>query len=116
MAPVCSFRLQAESLLRLQAEFLLRLQAGVLLIVLLLAGCGSALYGTKDDATIATRVKIALLNDPKLGPLRLDARTSQGVVTLSGTVPSQADADTAVAVARKIPGARDVKSELKIVP
>ena len=87
-----------------------------LLLVVLVAGCGSAIYGTRDDATIATRVKIALLDDPALGPLRLDARTSQGVVTLTGTVNSQAAADAAVALARKVPGARDVKSELKIVP
>jgi osmotically-inducible protein OsmY len=103
MAPACSFRLQAEVLL-------------VLLLVFLLTGCGSAIYGTKDDATIATRVKIALLNDPGVGPLRLDARTAQGVVTLSGTVTSQKEVDAAIAIARKVPGARDVKSELKIVP
>src|SRR5829696_1684689 len=88
----------------------------VLLLILLLAGCGAATYGTRDDATIATRVKIALLNDPTVGPLRLDARTAQGVVTLSGTVKTQAEADTALAVARKVPGARGVTSELKIVP
>jgi len=82
----------------------------------LTAGCGAATSGVKDDGTIATRVKIALLNDPQVGPLRVDARTFQGVVTLSGTVKSQADVDTAIAVARKVRGARDVKSELKIVP
>jgi osmotically-inducible protein OsmY len=88
----------------------------VLLVTLLVTGCGAATSGTKDDATIATRVKIALLNNPEVGPLRLDARTSLGVVTLIGTVKSQAEADTAIAVARKVPGARDVKSDLKIVP
>ena len=94
-----------------------RLQAEVLLLAgFLIAGCGATTSGTKDDPTIATRVKIALLNDPQVGPLRLDARASQGVVTLSGTVKSQAEADTAIAVARKVPGARAVKSDLKIVP
>lgn len=88
----------------------------VLVLVVMLGGCGPAIYGTRDDATIATRVKIALLNDPQVGPLRLDARTSQGIVTLSGTVRSQAEADSAIAVARKVRGARDVRSELKIVP
>ena len=84
--------------------------------LLLVAACGATTSATRDDATISTRVKIALLNDPRVGPLRLDARTFQGVVTLSGTVTSMAEVDTAVAVARKIRGARDVKSELKIVP
>jgi hypothetical protein len=115
MARACSFRLQAEFLFRLQAEFLFR-PAELLLIAFLLTGCGAAISGTRDDQTIATRVKIALLNDPRLGPQRLDARASHGVVTLSGTVKSQAEADAAVAVARRVPGARDVKSELKIVP
>jgi osmotically-inducible protein OsmY len=86
------------------------------LAVLLLAGCGATTAATKDDATISTRVKIALLNDPKLGPLRIDARTFQGVVTLAGTVKSQEEVNAAIAVARTIRGARDVKSELKIVP
>ena len=87
-----------------------------LFAVLLLAACGATTAATKDDATISTRVKIALLNDPQVGPLRIDARTFQGVVTLTGTVKSQAEADAAVAAARKVRGARDVKSELKIVP
>jgi osmotically-inducible protein OsmY len=91
-------------------------KAQVLLLVLMLAACGASLYGTKDDQTIATRVKIALLNDARVGPQRLDARVSQGVVTLSGTVKSQSDVDAAIAVARKVPGARGVKSELTIVP
>lgn len=93
-----------------------RTPAHLLLVVLLLTGCGATTYGLKDDATIATRVKIALLNDPRVGPRRLDARALNGVVTLSGTVASQADVNAAVAAARKVPGARDVKSELKIVP
>ena len=64
--------------------------------------------------TISTKVKIELLADPALGALRLDASTLNGVVTLSGTVPSQADADRAVAAAKRVPGVRGVKSELKI--
>jgi osmotically-inducible protein OsmY len=48
--------------------------------------------------------------------MRLDVKTFQGVVTLSGTVNSQADVDAAVAAARKIQGVREVKAELKIVP
>lgn len=88
----------------------------LLILVLLLGACGAATGGTSDDATISTRVKIALLNDPQVGPCRIDARTFQGVVTLSGSVGSQAEVDQAIAVARRIVGAKDVKSELKIVP
>ena len=91
-------------------------RADVVLLALLLTGCGAATSGTKDDQTIATRVKIALLNDPRVAAQRLDARAFQGVVTLSGTVRSQADVEAAIAAARRVPGARGVKSDLKIVP
>jgi hyperosmotically inducible protein len=82
--------------------------------LLLLGGCGAAASATRDDPSIATHVKIALLNDPQLGGLRLDARTGQRIVTLSGSVPSQADADRAMAIARRVAGVKDVRSELKI--
>jgi hyperosmotically inducible protein len=89
--------------------------AQILTLVLLLSGCAAKTSATTDDASISTRVKIALLSDSQVGSLRLDAKTFQGVVTLSGTVRSQAEADQAIAVARKIKGVRDVKSELRIV-
>jgi type II secretory pathway component PulK len=74
---------------------------------------GCAPHRPADDLTISTKVKIELLADPALGALRLDVSTLNGIVTLSGTVPSQADADRAVAVAKRVSGVRDVKSALK---
>jgi osmotically-inducible protein OsmY len=94
----CSFRLQAE----------------VLVLILLLTGCAARTGRSNDDATTTTRVKIALLNDARVGGLRLEVKTFQGVVTLSGTVKSAADEQAAIAAARTIEGVRDVKSELKI--
>jgi hyperosmotically inducible protein len=91
------------------------LQAALLVLVLLAAGCGAATSSTNDDASISTRVKIALLNDAQVDEYRLDAKTLQRVVTLSGTVKTQADVDRAIAVARKTRGVKDVKSEIKIV-
>jgi osmotically-inducible protein OsmY len=96
----CSFRLQAE----------------VLLLVVLLAGCSAATNRTTDDLTMTTQVKIALLNDARVGGLRLDVKTFQGVVTLSGTVKSDADAQQAMTVARTVHGVRRVASELTIQP
>ena len=49
-----------------------------------------------------------------LGALRLDVSTLNGVVTLAGTVPSQADADRAVAAAKRAAGVKAVTSALKI--
>jgi hypothetical protein len=91
-----------------------RRYAILVVFIALLAGCGAATSSTNDDASISTRVKIALLNDPQVDEYRLDAKTLQGVVTLSGTVKTQAEIDRAIAVARKTRGVKDVKSELKI--
>ena len=93
-----------------------RLQAEVLALILLLTGCAATTSRTTDDATTTTRVKIALLNDARVGGLRLDVTTFQGVVTLLGSVTSPADEQAAIAAARTIQGVRDVKSELTIVP
>jgi osmotically-inducible protein OsmY len=92
-----------------------RLRAGALAIglsVALLSGCGPS--RPADDFTTSTKVKIELLADPDLSTMRLDVSTLNGVVTLAGTVRSQADVDRAVAAAKKVSGVRAVKSELKI--
>ena len=91
-----------------------RLQAKVLVLILLLSGCAARTSTTNDDASTTTRVKIALLNDARVGGLRLEVKTFQGVVTLSGTVKSRDDEQAAITAARTIQGVRDVKSELKI--
>lgn len=85
---------------------------------LLVSACGKSVGGAIDDATITTRVKTALLNDPDVGGmrggLRIDVDTFKGVVTLSGAVRSAAERDKAMAIARKINGVVDVKSTLQI--
>lgn len=92
-----------------------RLHTGLLFVlVLLLGGCGATTSWTKDDPSISTHVKIALLNDPQVAAYRLDAKTSGGVVTLSGTVTTQAEIDRALDVARKVKGVKDVLSELRV--
>ena len=91
-------------------------QACSLIVVLLLSACATATSKTTDDASTTTRVKIALLNDAQVGALRLDVKTFQGVVTLSGAVNRPEQERQAIAVARRIPGVRDVKSTLAIQP
>jgi osmotically-inducible protein OsmY len=93
------------------------LRLGILLLVAALAvACGKSVGETIDDATITTRVKTALLNDPDVGGLRIDVDTFKGVVTLSGRVKSQKEEQTAVALARKVGGVTDVKSTLQVEP
>src|SRR3954463_12935813 len=85
-----------------------RRPAELLLLIVLLSGCAAAISKSTDDLSTTTHVKIELLNDRDVGPLRLDVRTAHGVVTLSGTVKTQAQADRAVAVAKTIHGVRAV--------
>ena len=92
------------------------LLAVALIAPLLLSACGKSVDETIDDATITTRVKTSLLNDPEVGGLRIDVDTFKGVVTLSGAVKTAAERDKAVALARKIGGVTDVKSTLQIQP
>lgn len=87
-----------------------------LLAPLLLTACGKSVGETIDDATITTRVKTALLNDPDVGGLRIDVDTFKGVVTLSGAVKTAAERDKAIAIAKRMSGVVDVKSTLQIQP
>ncbi len=92
------------------------LLAVTLIAPLLLTACGKSVDETVDDATITTRVKTSLLNDPDVAALRIDVDTFKGVVTLSGAVKTAAERDKAIALARKIGGVTDVKSTLQIQP
>jgi hyperosmotically inducible periplasmic protein len=96
-----------------QAGFILTV---VMLAPLLLAACGKTVGDTIDDATVTTRVKTALLNDPEVGGLRIDVDTFKGVVTLSGRVKTKEEEAKAIALARRIGGVTDVKSTLQIQP
>jgi osmotically-inducible protein OsmY len=92
------------------------LLVATLLAPLVLTACGKSVGETIDDATITTRVKTAMLNDPEVGGLRIDVDTFKGVVTLSGRVKSKNEEAKAVAIARKIGGVTDVKSTLQVQP
>lgn len=92
------------------------LLVAMLLAPLLLAACGKTVGETIDDATITTRVKTSLLNDPDVGGLRIDVDTFKGVVTLSGRVKTKEEEAKAVALARRVGGVTDVKSTLQVQP
>jgi osmotically-inducible protein OsmY len=88
----------------------------MVVLPLTFSACGKTVGETIDDATITARVKTALLNDPQVGGMRIDVDTTQGVVTMSGTVKTQAEAARAVQLARQAPGVKDVKSTLQVNP
>ena len=87
-----------------------------LLAAPLMAGCGKTIGETIDDTTITTRVKTAMLNDPNVGGTGIDVDTYKGVVTLSGRVKSQAEHDSAIALAHQVNGVTEVKDALQVIP
>jgi osmotically-inducible protein OsmY len=66
------------------------------------------------DAAITTAVKTKFLADTTVKGLKIDVDTSNGVVTLNGTVASAAEADRAMMLARNTEGVKSVVNKLKI--
>src|SRR5471030_3033731 len=66
------------------------------------------------DSVITTKVKADLVKEPKLKSLDVHVDTVNGVVTLSGFVPSQSEADRAVQVARGVKGVSQVQNTLQV--
>uniref|UniRef100_A0ABX1N287 BON domain-containing protein n=2 Tax=Aromatoleum buckelii TaxID=200254 RepID=A0ABX1N287_9RHOO len=69
-----------------------------------------------DDATITTRVKAALIDDPQVKAREVNVETSRGVVQLSGFVAQSSDAERAVEIARKVPGVKSVRNDIRVKP
>jgi osmotically-inducible protein OsmY len=79
--------------------------------------CGSARAvrpAATDDSSVSTRVRTVLLNDPQVNGGNINVTASNGVVTLSGRVRSEAERERAVALTRQISGVSDVRSELSV--
>ncbi len=70
------------------------------------------------DWAISGKVKEAIMTDSDLSARAhiMSVSTTDGVVTLGGTVASQEEADKAINIAKSIPGVKSVKSMLKIKP
>jgi osmotically-inducible protein OsmY len=83
-------------------------------------GYASAPPGAADDAShdaaITSAVNSRYVNDKLVDALAIHVTTYQGVVTLQGTVRSQAAAARAVDLARSTPHVRRVVSRLTVTP
>jgi osmotically-inducible protein OsmY len=67
-----------------------------------------------DDSELTTKVKAALLAEKNLKSLPISVESTNGVVTLSGSVVSSAQIDQAVDVAKHVKGVKDVHNALKL--
>ena len=64
------------------------------------------------DSAITAKVKSALVDDKAIKSSDISVTTNAGVVTLSGFVGSQAEAEQAVAAATKVEGVKSVSDKL----
>ena len=67
-----------------------------------------------DDAEITTKVKAAIFAEPGLKTLQISVDTVNGVVTLTGSVDSQANSDRAKALAGAVAGVSQVENRLAL--
>ena len=66
------------------------------------------------DAAITSEVKTKFLAEPGVSGLNINVDTNSGVVTLTGDVKSKAEADKAIAIARKSAGVKQVINHLHV--
>ncbi|PLR41132.1 molecular chaperone OsmY [Chimaeribacter californicus] len=66
------------------------------------------------DSAVTAKVKSALVDDEAIKSTDISVDTTHGVVTLSGFVASQAEADQAVAAAKKVEGVKSVSDKLHV--
>jgi len=78
-------------------------------LVISLAGCERR---SASDTTITTAVKNKLAADPTTSAAKIDVDTSNGVVTLSGKVPTAAEKSEAERIARNTQGVRQVVNNI----
>ncbi|WP_435955354.1 molecular chaperone OsmY [Dryocola sp. BD626] len=67
-----------------------------------------------DDSSITAKVKAALVDDENIKSTDISVKTDKKVVTLSGFVESQAQAEQAVAVAKRVEGVTSVSDKLHV--
>lgn len=70
--------------------------------------------GYMDDSGVTAKVKAALVDDDAIKSSDISVKTHDGVVTLSGFVPSQDQAELAVAAAKKVEGVKSVSDKLHV--
>jgi hyperosmotically inducible protein len=88
--------------------------AGIAILVTAL-GAGTA-HADRPDAWITTKAKLSLATTPGVPASKIRVDTTDGVVTLYGTVDSSADRLKAERELRKIEGVKSVRNQLKVVP
>ena len=85
------------------------LTAAFALLVLGLSACDSP---TMDDTSITGKVKSKLALDTRTSAIKVSVETTNGVVTLTGTVPAESEKTAATEVAKMTDGVKNVVNNI----
>src|SRR3972149_1268254 len=66
------------------------------------------------DASITAAIKMKMADDPMVSASEINVDTSEGAVTLNGTVQNSAEEGKAVDLAKSVDGVKSVKSNLVV--
>ena len=75
---------------------------------------GAAIADATADARITGAIKAKLIGDPDLSALKISVDTTDGVVTLAGSVSSEEKIAKAMNLALSVDGVREVLSTLQV--
>ena len=67
-----------------------------------------------SDSALTAKVKTALVAEKNLKSLGINVESTDGVVTLSGKVPSQASIEQAETATKAVAGVKDVHNKLEL--
>ncbi len=85
----------------------------VIAIAVVLVGCSTQ---EAKDSTVTAKVKSKLAADPQTSAIKIGVKTNDGVVTLSGTVPSETEKNKAEGIAKNTDGVNRVVNDIKVNP
>ena len=88
----------------------------VLTLTVALAMPAYAQVGAVKDGWLVMKIHSDLVDEDVLSGSNIDVDVKDGVVTLQGTVPSEAGRARAIAEAKKTDGVKNVVDQLKIAP
>ena len=84
--------------------------------LMLIVAAGVLRAGDTPDGWVTMKTKVSLMTTDGVSTKDLNVDTVNGIVTLHGTVPTEAERAKAERVARGIEGAKDVTNLLQVVP
>lgn len=82
-------------------------------LTLLLGGCSSQEF---DDSAVTAKVKSKLAADSQTSAIKIGVETKAGVVTLTGTVPTDTEKSKAGMLAKNTDGVKNVQNEIVVNP